>query len=163
MSQELCTEGCCTPSTEELRVSEPDPASSQTGGTHCVYHSLKCHQLVFPWILVCADESRCWLGGGCTWKGAFLGKQHPWPHVPLQDSAQLFLTAGALALKDEVNVVLVLGWWLDLVILKVLSNLHHSVFLRRVFQALERSCVIEGKGSAVCHLWSVKDGESRWW
>lgn len=86
---------------------------------------------------------------GCTWKGALLGEQHPWPQVPLQDSAQLFLTAGAPTLKDVVNMVVVLGWWLDLVILKVLSNLNNSVFLRKIFQVLEKSCVIEGKGSAL--------------
>lgn len=79
--------------------------------------------------------------------------------MALQDSAQLFPTAGAAAHKDEVNMVVVLGGWLDLVILKVLSSLNNSVCLRRVFEVLERSWVIEGKGSAVCHLWGVKGGQ----
>lgn len=105
------------------------------------------------------------LGSGwvveCTWIGDLLGEQCPWPHVPLRDSAEPLVTAGAPVHKVEVNTVVILGEWLGLLILNILSICNDSVFLRRVFQVieLERSCVMEGRGSAVCHLWSVKDGE----
>lgn len=89
---------------------------------------------------------------GCIWNGALLGEQHPWPHVPLQDSAQLFIAAGAPAHKAEVNMVVVLGGWFDLVILKVLSNLNNFVFLEGLSGAGKELCDRRQRVSCVSPL-----------
>lgn len=78
--------------------------TTPSGATSWLFHGVWC-VLMGPgagWVV------------GCTWKGALLGEKHPWTHVPVKDSAQPFLIAGAPAHKDE--VVVVLGGWLDLVI-----------------------------------------------
>lgn len=64
----------------------------------------------FSWSLVCADGSRCWLGGGMHFWVLFWVRSSRGPMYPCRISAQLFVIAGAPAHKDEVNMVNAAGW-----------------------------------------------------